>query len=76
MSSISSFPSLKSNIFWITARTSSFLNIVILSEQFRQPDEHIGYIFGYLSVGSALSVMMIILGILFLSRFILNEKTK
>ena len=48
----------------------------IISEQFRQPDEHIGYIFGYLSVGSALSVMMIILGILFLSRFILNEKTK
>jgi len=48
----------------------------IISEQFRQPDEHIGYIFGHLSVGSMLSVLMIILGVLFLSRFIFNEKNK
>ena len=33
MSSISSLPSLKSNIFLIIAKISSFLNIVILSEQ-------------------------------------------
>ena len=48
----------------------------IISEQFRQPDEHIGYMFGHLSMGSMLSVLMIILGALFLSRFIFNEKNK
>ena len=35
MSSTSSFPSLKSNIFLIIAIISSFLRIVILSEQFK-----------------------------------------
>ena len=48
----------------------------IISEQFRQPDEHMGYIFGYLSMGSALSAIMIIVGALFLSRLIYNEKNR
>ncbi len=48
----------------------------IISEQFRQPDEHMGYIFGYLSMGSVLSAVMIILGMLFLARFIFNEKNR
>ena len=48
----------------------------IISEQFRQPDEHIGYIFGYLSVGSFLSIIMIILGIFFLLKSISYEKNK
>ena len=48
----------------------------IISEQFRQPDEHVGYIFGYLSMGSALSFIMIILGIFFLSKSFYNEKNK
>tara|TARA_Y100000816_G_scaffold243960_1_gene191416 strand:- start:121 stop:915 length:795 start_codon:yes stop_codon:yes gene_type:complete len=48
----------------------------ILSEQFRQPDEHIGYLMGYLSVGSILSIGMILFGILFLLKFNPNEKNK
>ena len=48
----------------------------IISEQFRQPDDHIGYILGFLSIGSTLSIIMIFLGILFLSKIILNEKNK
>ena len=46
----------------------------IVSEQFRLPDEHIGYVIGNFSMGSVLSFIMIILGILFLSRVISNEK--
>ncbi len=48
----------------------------IISEQFRQPDEHMGYVFGQFSMGSTLSGLMIVFGVLFLSRFILNEKNK
>ncbi len=48
----------------------------IVSEQFREPDEHVGYILGYLSVGSILSIIMVLLGILFLSKLILNEKNR
>ena len=48
----------------------------ILSEQFRQPDEHIGYLMGYLSVGSILSIGMILFGILFLLKSNPNEKNK
>ena len=47
----------------------------IVSEQFREPDEHIGYIFGNFSLGSLLSFIMIILGLLFLKK-IVNEKNK
>ena len=46
----------------------------IISEQFRLPDEHIGYVVKNFSMGSMLSFIMIILGILFLSRVISNEK--
>ena len=48
----------------------------IISEQFRQPDEHIGYIFDQFSMGSVLSAVMIVLGSLFLSKLIFNEKNK
>ncbi len=48
----------------------------IVSEQFREPDEQVGYIFGYLSMGSTLSAVMIVLGTFFLSRSIYNEKNK
>ena len=48
----------------------------IISEQFRQPDEHMGYIFEYFSVGSLLSIIMIIFGLLFLSKIIFNEKNR
>tara|TARA_B100000029_G_scaffold510262_1_gene601324 strand:- start:575 stop:1372 length:798 start_codon:yes stop_codon:yes gene_type:complete len=48
----------------------------IISEQFRQPDEHIGYIFASLSMGSLLSVVMIFFGGLFLFKIISNEKNR
>ncbi len=48
----------------------------IISEQFRQPDMNIGYIFGNFSMGSVLSIVMIIIGFIYLSKFILNEKNK
>ena len=48
----------------------------IISEQFREPDKHMGYIFEYLSMGSLLSIIMIIFGLLFLSKIISNEKNR
>ena len=48
----------------------------ITSEQFREPDKHVGYIFEYLSMGSLLSVVMIVFGLLFLSKIIFNEKNR
>ena len=62
--------------------TISFLFLIlygifrIISEQFRLPDEHIGYVVGNFSVGSVLSFIMIILGILFLSKNISHEKNR
>ena len=48
----------------------------ILSELFREPDEHIGYILKYFSMGSSLSFIMIIFGIVLLKKNISNEKNK
>ena len=61
-----------------TGVCSSFFLILygvfrIFSEQFREPDIQIGYIFNYLTMGSALSIVMIICGIFLLIRF-KNEK--
>ncbi len=48
----------------------------IISEQFREPDRHVGHIFEYLSMGSLLSIVMIVFGLLFLSKIIFNEKNR
>ena len=48
----------------------------IISEQFREPDEHIGYILGNFTLGSILSIAMIIFGLIFASKIIFNEKNK
>ena len=48
----------------------------IISEQFRQPDEQIGYIIGNFSMGTTLSILMIIFGLIFLRKEILDEKNK
>jgi len=40
----------------------------LFSEIFREPDEQIGYIFGSLSMGMLLSVLMIFIGILLFRR--------
>ena len=39
----------------------------IFAEQFREPDPQLGYLFGKLSMGTVLSVTMIIIGIIILS---------
>ena len=45
-------------------------------EQFREPDEHIGYIFNYFSMGSILSIVMIFFGFLFMFKIIFDEKNR
>ena len=46
----------------------------ILAEQFREPDKHIGYIFNFMSLGSLLSIVMIIFAFIFMSKINSNEK--
>ena len=48
----------------------------IICEQFREPDNHIGYIFNYLSMGSILSIMMMLFGFFLLLKFMNDEKNK
>ena len=48
----------------------------IVSEFYREPDEHIGYIFDFISLGSLLSVGMMIFAILFVLKINLNEQNK
>ena len=45
-------------------------------EQFREQDEHIGYIFNYFSMGSILSIVMIFFGFLFMFKIIFDEKNR
>ena len=52
----------------IRGYVSSFFLILyslfrIAAEQFRLPDEHIGYIFGFLSMGTILSLAMLVIGL-------------
>ena len=42
----------------------------ILVENFREPDKHIGYIFNLVSMGSLLSIVMILFGIIFVKNVI------
>ena len=46
----------------------------IFCEQFREPDTHIGYIFNYFSIGSMLSIVMILFGVFFLKKVLNYEK--
>ena len=48
----------------------------IFCEQFRIPDQQLGYLYNSLSMGSLLSLIMIILGSVFLIKFFINEKYK
>ena len=45
----------------------------IISEQFRLPDEHIGYMLGFLSMGTILSILMLFVG-LFIINHVKNSK--
>ena len=46
-----------------------------MAEQFREPDLQIGYLFNFFSLGSVLSFVMIIVGILILLKIKSNERT-
>ena len=48
----------------------------IISEQFREPDTQIGYLFNLFSMGSILSFFMILIGLLILRKAKNNEFTK
>ena len=48
----------------------------IVSEFYREPDKHIGYMFDFISLGSLLSVGMIIFAILFILKINLNGQNK
>ena len=48
----------------------------IISELFREPDKHIGYVFDFISLGSLLSIGMIIFAIVFVLKINFNEQNK
>ena len=48
----------------------------IICEQYREPDEHIGYLLNHLSVGTLLSLGMILFGTLFLLKVHYEKKTR
>ena len=48
----------------------------IICEQYREPDEHIGYLLNHLSVGTVLSLGMILFGTLFLFKVHYEKKTR
>jgi len=48
----------------------------IICEQFREPDGHIGYILNYFTLGSILSIAMMLFGFLFLVKVLHDEKSK
>jgi len=48
----------------------------IFAEQFREPDEQVGYLLNILSMGSTLSILMIIAGVFIFLKVNKNEKYK
>ena len=48
----------------------------IISEQFREPDIQIGYLFNLFSMGSILSFFMILIGLFILKKASNNEFTQ
>ena len=48
----------------------------IVSEQFREPDKQIGYLFDLFSMGSILSFIMILIGLFILKKAKNNEFAK
>ena len=64
-----SYPGLISSLFLILY---GFFRIIC--EQFREPDGHIGYILNYFTLGSILSIAMILFGFLFLTKVFHDQK--
>ena len=70
------FLAFKKNLIIKTGYVSSFFLIIysilrIFSENFREPDQHLGYFFNYFSMGILLSVLTLISG--FLIIFFINK---
>ena len=71
--------SIKKKLLFRAGYTSSLFLILysifrIISEIFREPDKQIGFIFSYFSLGSLLSIITIILGILIIVYLKKNEQ--
>ena len=73
------FLALKKHLIIKTGYVSSFFLIFysilrIFSENFREPDQHLGYFFNYFSMGTILSIFTLIFGFLIIFFIKKNEK--
>ncbi len=73
------FLALKKNLLIRTGYVSSFFLITysilrIFSENFREPDQHLGYLFNYFSMGTVLSILTLISGFLIIFFIKKNER--
>jgi len=73
------FLALKKNLLIKTGYISSFFLITysilrIFSENFREPDQHLGYLFNYFSMGTVLSILTLISGFLIIFFIKKNER--
>ena len=73
------FLALKKNLIIKTGYVSSFFLILysifrIFSENFREPDQHLGYLFNYFSMGTLLSFLTLITGFLIIFFIKKNEQ--
>jgi len=73
------FLALKKNLIIKTGYISSFFLITysilrIFSENFREPDQHLGYLFNYFSMGTVLSILTLISGFLIIYLLKKNER--
>ena len=73
------FLALKKHLIIKTGYVSSFFLIAysilrIFSENFREPDQHLGYFFNYFSMGTALSILTLISGFLIIFFIKKNEQ--
>ncbi len=73
------FLALKKNLLAKTGYISSFFLIAysilrIFAENFREPDQHLGYFFNYFSMGTILSIFTLIFG--FLTIFFIKKNEK
>ena len=73
------FLAIKKSLLYKTGYISSFFLISysvlrIFSENFREPDQHLGYLFNYLSMGTLLSILTLISGFIIIFFIKKNEQ--
>ena len=73
------FLAIKKGLLYKTGYISSFFLIAysilrIFSENFREPDQHLGYLFNYLSMGTLLSILTLITGFIIIFFIKKNEQ--